>query len=109
MKPIAYSYKRWSSTSQGKGHTEERQTELAEEYCHRHGQEYSREMVERSIEGEVAKNAQKLSNRVLLDISFQAISISSSRFLAFNRPLAPARIPAVDIFSISTARTGLSP
>ena len=37
MKHIAYSYKRWSSSIQGKGHTEERQAELAEEYCHRHG------------------------------------------------------------------------
>lgn len=37
MGPTAYSYKRWLSTVQDKGHTEERQAELAEEYCKRNG------------------------------------------------------------------------
>lgn len=37
MNPTAYSYVRWSSLPQGKGHTEERQTDLAEEYAKARG------------------------------------------------------------------------
>ena len=53
MKRIAYSYKRWSSTLQGKDHTEERQTELAEEYARREGLtlDAKRTMVDEGVSG----------------------------------------------------------
>ncbi|VXC04937.1 recombinase family protein [Massilia sp. 9I] len=58
MKPIAYSYKRWSSAIQGKGHTEARQTELAEEYAVREGLilDTNRKMSDSGVSGYSGKN-----------------------------------------------------
>lgn len=58
MKPIAYSYQRWSSAVQGEGHTEERQTELAEDYANRNGLtlDKNRNMSDRGISAYSGKN-----------------------------------------------------
>lgn len=58
MKPIAYSYQRWSSPIQGKGHSRERQTELAEDYASRHGLvlDTTRNMNDHGVSGYSGKN-----------------------------------------------------
>ncbi len=58
MNPTAYSYIRWSSPPQAKGHTEERQTDAAEEYARKHNLtlDTTRNMRDKGLSGYSGKN-----------------------------------------------------
>lgn len=101
MKPIAYSYKRWSATLQGKGHTEERQTELAEEYAHREGLtlDAKRTMVDEGLSGYTGKNITDGALGAFLK-AIEAKQIEPGSFLLIEDIDRLSRLPVMEALGV---------
>lgn len=101
MKPIAYSYKRWSSSLQGKGHTEERQTELAEEYARREGLtlDAKRTMVDEGVSGYTGKNVSDGALGAFLK-AIEAKQIEPGSFLLIEDIDRLSRLPVMEALGV---------
>jgi hypothetical protein len=101
MKPTAYSYKRWSSTIQGKSHTEERQAELAEAYCHRHGltPDTKRKVSDKGVSGYSGKNVRDGALGAFIK-AIEAGEIEPGSFLLVENVDRLSRLPIMEALTV---------
>ena len=101
MKPTAYSYKRWSSAIQGKGHTDERQTELAEEYAAREGLilDTKRNMSDSGVSGYSGKNVKDGALGAFLK-AIEAGEIAPGSFLLVEDVDRLSRLPIMEALAV---------
>ena len=101
MKPSAYSYIRWSSPPQGEGQSDERQTELAEEYAAAKGLvlDTTRNMRDEGVSGYSGKNVTDGALGAFLD-AIAAGHIASGSFLLIEDIDRLSRLPVMSALAV---------
>jgi hypothetical protein len=101
MNPTAYSYIRWSSPIQGEGHSDERQTELAEEYAAGKGLvlDTTRNMRDEGVSGYSGKNVTDGALGAFLD-AIEAKHIAPGSFLLIEDIDRLSRLPVMEALAV---------
>jgi DNA invertase Pin-like site-specific DNA recombinase len=101
MKPVAYSYVRWSSPPQGEGHSGERQTDLAEEYAEAKGLvlDTKRNMRDEGVSGYSGKNVTDGALGAFIK-AIEAGHIATGSFLLVEDIDRLSRLPVMEALAV---------
>ncbi|QOL48037.1 recombinase family protein [Massilia litorea] len=101
MNPTAFSYIRWSSAPQGKGHTEERQTDIAEEYAKAKGLvlDTTRNMRDAGVSGWSGRNISDGALGAFIK-AIEAGDIAPGSFLLIEDIDRLSRLPVMDALAV---------